>query len=443
MQQFTIWCCLRLWSLCLITFITWSTYIEACKPQQGYEIYIMFPEDAAVGSVIGQVKFRDWNLIKQVHSEKSVYVKYDPGTENVTLLKKIDADKHTNKITLRLFCEDRSSQTRNVTITVNIIATNVNDNPPRFTERVYYKEISEDTEIGSTIDCGVVATDGDNGDNMRFSILPDKDHEFFSINLPGTPLITLNQKLDYEKRRHLSIDIMVQDQPEGVNQKKLNDTATINFTVLDADDLNPVFTRKKYYALVNHNAELGTILAVEPPIEAYDPDYTFNETIKFSIDDADSTPFEIQPYNGTVYIKRHLEVGSTTYVIRGVQANSEERFCIALLQVDVLAQNDTSLIFSKSFYEAAVVENAPVGTNILTLPVIYKAKAPLIFGFKNRTDVFRIDESGSIRLRQPLDYERTPFYTFLAFVRNSAKFPNESPERSEKANWKDTTTFEK
>ncbi|XP_052830662.1 protocadherin Fat 1-like [Octopus bimaculoides] len=176
MQQFTIWCCLRLWSLCLITFITWSTYIEACKPQQGYEIYIMFPEDAAVGSVIGQVKFRDWNLIKQVHSEKSVYVKYDPGTENVTLLKKIDADKHSNKITLRLFCEDRSSQTRNVTITVNIIATNVNDNPPRFTERVYYKEISEDTEIGSTIDCGVVATDGDNGDNMRFSILPDKDH---------------------------------------------------------------------------------------------------------------------------------------------------------------------------------------------------------------------------------------------------------------------------
>ncbi|CAI9737099.1 protocadherin gamma-A1-like isoform X1 [Octopus vulgaris] len=272
--------------------------------------------DRSVGSVIGQVKFRDWNLIKQVHSEKSVYVKYDPGTENVTLLKKIDADKHTNKITLRLFCEDRSSQTRNVTITVNIIATNVNDNPPRFTERVYYKEISEDTEIGSTIDCGVVATDGDNGDNMRFSILPDKDHEFFSINLPGTPLITLNQKLDYEKRRHLSIDIMVQDQPEGVNQKKLNDTATINFTVLDADDLNPVFTRKKYYALVNHNAELGTILAVEPPIEAYDPDYTFNETIKFSIDDADSTPFEIQPYNGTVYIKRHLEVGSTTYVIR-------------------------------------------------------------------------------------------------------------------------------
>uniref|UniRef100_A0A0L8GSF1 Uncharacterized protein n=1 Tax=Octopus bimaculoides TaxID=37653 RepID=A0A0L8GSF1_OCTBM len=79
-------------------------------------------------------------------------------------------------------------------------------------------------------------------------------------------------------------------------------------------------------------------------------------------------------------------------VTQGVQANNEERFCIALLQVDVLAQNDTSLIFSKSFYEAAVVENAPVGTNILTLPVIYKAKAPLIFGFKNRTDVFRIDE---------------------------------------------------
>lgn len=75
-----------------------------------YGLYYSLP----TGSVIGQVKFRDWNLIKQVHSEKSLYVKYDPGTENVTLLKKIDADKNSNKITLRLFCEDRSAQTRNV-----------------------------------------------------------------------------------------------------------------------------------------------------------------------------------------------------------------------------------------------------------------------------------------------------------------------------------------
>lgn len=422
----TSWGRIGSWLPFLLIFITTSSAIaffsNACLPMQGYEIYFMFPEDATVGSVIGRVKFNNWNEIKKVHAEKSSYVRYDASSENITLLKRLDADKNSNKITLRIYCEAKKPNTRNVTITVNIIPTNVNDNPPRFSKSLYLKNLSEDQELGSTIDCGIQASDADRGDNLRFSILPRKDYEYFSINLPGRPLITLNKKLDYESKRHLSIDIMVQDQPDSVGQPKLNDTATVNFTITDADDQNPVFTRNKYIAIVSHNEKLGTPLAIEPTIEAHDPDYTFNETIKLSFDDIHS-PFRIDPYNGTVFIKKHLEVGSRTYVIRGTQTNNEERFSVALLQVDVLALNDTSLVFSKSVYEATVVENAPVGTNLLTLSVIYTSKAPLVFGFKNKTDMFRIDESGNIRLMKPLDYEEAPFHTLVAFVRNSAKAP--------------------
>ncbi|CAI9737100.1 Hypothetical predicted protein [Octopus vulgaris] len=73
MQQFTIWCCLRLWSLCLITFITWSTYIEACKPQQGYEIYIMFPEDAAVAYYFPYLSFSQFSFQYNSNSSSTMW----------------------------------------------------------------------------------------------------------------------------------------------------------------------------------------------------------------------------------------------------------------------------------------------------------------------------------------------------------------------------------
>ena len=49
---------------------------------------------------------------------------------------------------------------------------------------------------------------------------------------------------------------LFQDQPDGDGQPKLNDTATVNFTITDADDQNPVFTRNKYIAIVSHNEKL-------------------------------------------------------------------------------------------------------------------------------------------------------------------------------------------
>ena len=68
------------------------------------------------GSVIGRVEFNNWNEIKKVHAEKSSYVRYDASSENITLLKRLDADKNLNKITLRIYCEAKKPNTRNVSI---------------------------------------------------------------------------------------------------------------------------------------------------------------------------------------------------------------------------------------------------------------------------------------------------------------------------------------
>ena len=75
---------------------------------------------------------------------------------------------------------------------VTVFITDVNDNPPRFTEISLPVEISEATSALSTI-ATVSATDADSGDNARikFYISEQSDEELFVIDDQMTGIITL------------------------------------------------------------------------------------------------------------------------------------------------------------------------------------------------------------------------------------------------------------
>ena len=75
---------------------------------------------------------------------------------------------------------------------MTVFITDVNDNPPRFTEISLPVEISEATSALSTI-ATVSATDADSGDNARikFYISEQSDEELFVIDDQMTGIITL------------------------------------------------------------------------------------------------------------------------------------------------------------------------------------------------------------------------------------------------------------
>lgn len=83
-----------------------------------------------------------------------------------------------------------------------MFVTDINDNPPEFTDISLPVEISEATSPGSTITT-VSATDADSGDNARinFYVSEQRVDGVFAINDPSTGIIILasDQPLDRDQ----------------------------------------------------------------------------------------------------------------------------------------------------------------------------------------------------------------------------------------------------
>ena len=81
-----------------------------------------------------------------------------------------------------MVAEDQGLTALNTTATVRVTVTDVNDQPPVFSQRVYYGEVWENYAIGTVI-LRVNATDVDTGFGgiIRFSLGMGNGSEYFDI----------------------------------------------------------------------------------------------------------------------------------------------------------------------------------------------------------------------------------------------------------------------
>ncbi|XP_073708716.1 cadherin-22-like [Garra rufa] len=70
--------------------------------------------------------------------------------------------------------------------TVTIVITDVNDNPPRFPQKMYQFSVSEGAAVGTSIG-RVIATDADMGENtdMSYLIKDEEGGELFRVSTDG------------------------------------------------------------------------------------------------------------------------------------------------------------------------------------------------------------------------------------------------------------------
>ena len=103
----------------------------------------------------------------------------------------------------------------------------------------------------------VLATSKDTGLNaeIRYAIRGGNQHNKFTIH-PVTGLVSLADDIDYEKAREYLLRVEAQDR----GTPPLSSYATVNITVLDANDNAPVFTQAAYTVSVNENAAVGEVL---------------------------------------------------------------------------------------------------------------------------------------------------------------------------------------
>lgn len=109
-----------------------------------------------------------------------------------------------------------------------------NDNPPRFTQKVYSAHsVAENANINQEIGLSVQAVDPDTASTVTYSIIAGNTNGSFSIER-ATGKIRVNKTLDYEQITKYNLTVRAFD---GL----FNDTAQVEIFVENVNDNPPVF----------------------------------------------------------------------------------------------------------------------------------------------------------------------------------------------------------
>ncbi|XP_044149314.1 cadherin-10-like isoform X6 [Bufo gargarizans] len=268
------------------------------------------------------------------------------------------------------------------TTTVNINLTDVNDNPPRFTQNTYHLSVSEYSPPGTAVG-HIKAVDADIGRNaeVRYRIIDGDEMNMFDITTEKTTqdgVIAIRKKLDYESKRLYSLKVEAENthiDPHFHYLGPFKDTATVKISVEDADE-PPIFGRPSYMFKVHEDIELGTIIGT---VMARDPD-TISSPIRFSLDrhtDLDRI-FNIHSGNGSIYTAKPLDREISQWhnlSIIATEINNPKQTTRATVYILILDVNDNAPQFAM-FYDTFVCENARTGQLIQTISAVDKDEPP-------------------------------------------------------------------
>ncbi|KAI1888744.1 hypothetical protein AGOR_G00171880 [Albula goreensis] len=265
------------------------------------------------------------------------------------------------------------------TTTVTIRLSDVNDNPPRFTQSVWSFSVSELAVPGAEVG-RLSATDADLGDHakLEYSIVDGEGGDTFNITgLDQEAIITLNKAVDYEGRSLYTFSVEVVNpmvDPRFLRRGPFKDRATVRVSVLDADE-PPRFSRTRYRLDVMENCPPSCTVG---RVGAVDPDTGLGNNIRYSID-PQSDPealFRIAPDNGlittAVELDREREQWHNITVI-ATQRDSPSQVSRVVVAVETLDVNDNAPELDRE-YNTALCDSATAGQVVQVLRAIDKDK---------------------------------------------------------------------
>uniref|UniRef100_A0AAZ1XWY8 Cadherin domain-containing protein n=1 Tax=Oreochromis aureus TaxID=47969 RepID=A0AAZ1XWY8_OREAU len=193
---------------------------------------------------------------------------------------------------------------------IPVIITDVNDNPPVFTQRNYNVYLKENGVPGSIL-YSVSASDLDFGENAKvsYSILDSKVQDvsvssYVYINSDNGSIYSMHS-FDYEKLKVFQIQVQAKDQ----GSPSLSSNATVHVFILDQNDNAPavIYPSSAAMGSLSHqrmprSAKAGHLVT---KVTAVDADSGHNAWISYRLAEAtDASLFTVSLYTGEVRTKR-------------------------------------------------------------------------------------------------------------------------------------------
>ncbi|XP_026111382.1 cadherin-22-like, partial [Carassius auratus] len=261
--------------------------------------------------------------------------------------------------------------------TVTIVITDVNDNPPRFPQKMYQFSVSEDAAVGTSIG-RVIATDADMGENtdMSYLIKDEEGGELFRVSTDGDTqeaIITIKKPLDFENKRSHNVVVEAVNKhvdPRFVDLGSFRDQTIVRVSVTDVDE-PPIFIPSIGTIMeVQEDARLGALVGI---VTARDPDMD-NVPIRFSIDQSTDQEqiFNIDPVTGAITLGKILDretAGWHNITVTAVEADNQSMASQTAVSIRILDVNDNPPELATP-YEASICEDAKPGQLIHTISVV-------------------------------------------------------------------------
>ncbi|XP_057377761.1 cadherin-87A-like [Daphnia carinata] len=243
-------------------------------------------------------------------------------------------------------------------ITITIL--DVNEHPPTFTKPRNSEElfinllVAEEQPIGSIVG-KITATDPDSPID-RYEFLPP--NPFFAID-PRSGVVTNKQRLDYEASPEYNLTVVAHD--AGI--PSLSSTAQVKVTLININDLSPVFSSKSYEARIPEHSPAGTSVLT---VSATDGDAGSFGRITYSLTGENAKYFTIDS-SGIITVtdpggldrerspSMTLLVAASDLALPGVR-----RTTIMPVEVSLEDINDNQPKFLDNTYRATVAETVPL-----------------------------------------------------------------------------------
>ncbi|NWV43322.1 CAD19 protein, partial [Grantiella picta] len=344
------------------------------------------PEMSPEGTSVTQVTATDGddpsfgNSARLLYSlvQGQPYFSVEPKTGVIRMAAQIDRETKDQYLVI-IQAKDMVGQpgALSATATVTINLSDINDNPPKFPQRLYHMRVSEDAPVGTTVG-KVFAEDSDIGNNaaMDYFIEGDSSDVFDIITNNETQegIILLKKRVDYESKRRYSIHVKAVNR--YINESFLiegpfEDTTIVKINVEDADE-PPVFTSENYVMELLEGAESGSLVGV---VTARDPDDD-ESPVRYSIVHSTHLKrlFNINEHNGTIITTEPLdrEIASWHNItVTATETRNPEKISEANVYIQVLDVNEDAPEFPKN-YDTFVCENAVSGQLIQSISAVDK-----------------------------------------------------------------------
>ncbi|XP_045514372.1 cadherin-87A [Pieris brassicae] len=332
-----------------------------------------------------------------------------------------------NKIILTVLATDGI---HNATCKVEISVRDVNNHAPVFDTDRYEADVTEDAATGSEVAI-VHATDLDSGVNseIKYKIQKGALDAFTLDNATG--VLTVADKLDYDKRNTYRIQIVAVDM--GI--PSLTGTTELIVHVINVNDKKPYFTPPIQRAEVSADADMDTLVHT---LIAVDPDITDNTQLVFELGEkpvqaVDKNGKEVSDdiilsswfkilSNGTVVVGHHLDreiaaVVTLPVAVTDASAPNLQKTEGELI-INVVDVNRHAPVFTQPAYTERILEEQPIGT-VLNAYTATDRETPIsAIVIYPPSPYFSIDNvTGVVKTIQRIDYEKIHSinFTLVAF----------------------------